>query len=501
MELARRVRWPGRGRTAAPPETAAVDDPDGAPRPRPRPRRTSRDWVVDSLLFGLAVFFWAWTWRSAPLYYVDSIPGWMVTIDPWVGAVGCLALWWRRRFPILLGVAMVTVLMLAATGLGAALVVVLNVAVHRNWLPATLVTALHVVPSLLFGYQNPPPGVTRWAYLTLILLMYLVPLGWGIAVRARRQLIANLRREVDRAREEHRQRLAGARRAERERIAREMHDVLAHRISLISVHAGALAYRTAQADAGAGAPLGAAEVGGAIKVIRDNARQALVELGDVLAVLRPERGDRNGVGNGVEQRKRGDRHGFEQPDPEVGTADQEVATADQWVSDRSAPQPRLADIFRLVQEAQVAGQRVAFEMVCAPGAAESLRPAMQRTVYRTVQEGLTNARKHAGQTEVTVRVEIEPGTGIVATITNPLPSPPLPSPPLSSPPLSAPSALSAPGAGGRPTESSAQVAVDLPGAGAGLTGLAERLALDGGTIEHGVVGGTFRLRTRLPWPA
>ncbi|WP_159079568.1 sensor histidine kinase [Plantactinospora sp. BC1] len=402
---------------------------------------------MDSVLFGLAVLYGVWTWRSAPLHYVDTIPGWMITIDPWVGAVGCLTLWWRRRFPILLGIAMVLIMALAATGLGAALVMVLTVAVHRNWLPATLVTVLHLVPSLLFGYENPPPGVTRGAYMTLILLMYLVPLGWGIAVRARRELIANLRREVDRARDEHRQRLAGARRAERERIAREMHDVLAHRISLISVHAGALAYRTTQADAGAGVPLKPGEVGGAIEVIRDNARQALVELGDVLAVLRPERGDRNG-GSG--------------PDPETGTAERSA-------SHRSAPQPRLADIFRLVQEAQAAGQRVAFEMVCAPGAAESLRPAVQRTVYRTVQEGLTNARKHAGRAEVTVRVEVDPGTGVVATISNPLPSP--------------------------------RAAADLPGAGAGLTGLAERLALDGGTIEHGVVGGTFRLSTRLPWPA
>lgn len=440
MWLVRRVWWPSRVRPGAGtpggnPAPAPVDD-GGTPH-----RRTVRDWAVDLVLFGVALLFWAWTWRSDPMYYVDSIPDWMYTVDPWLGAIGCLALWWRRRFPILLGVGTVLMLMLASTGFGVALIAVLTVAVHRNWLPAVLVTALHLVPALSFGYAHPPPGVTRWAYVTMILLMYLVPLGWGIAVRARRQLIANLRREVDRERQEHRHRLAGARRAERERIAREMHDVLAHRISLISVHAGALAYRTAQADAGAGAPLGATEVGGAIEVIRDNARQALVELGDVLAVLRPELGDRNGG----------------EPGPEAGTAD------------RSAPQPRLADIFRLVQEAQSAGQRVAFEMVCAPGAAESLRPAVQRTVYRTVQEGLTNARKHAGRTEVTVRVEVDPAVGVVATISNPLPSQ-------------------------RP-------AGDVPGAGAGLTGLAERLALDGGTIEHGVVGGTFRLSTRLPWPA
>ncbi|MEU6207746.1 histidine kinase [Micromonospora musae] len=422
------------------------------PRPELR-RRTARDWFVDAVLFGIAVAHWAWTWHTTPLHHVDSIPGWMHTIDPWVGAVACLSLWWRRRYPVALGIAMFVVLMLAATGLGAALVVVLTVAVHRNWLPAALITGIQLLPSLAFGYENPPPGVTRWAYVTLICLMYLVPLGWGIAVRARRQLIANLRREVDRERRDQQQRLDGARRAERERIAREMHDVLAHRISLISVHAGALAYRTAQADAGEGAALNATEVGGAIEVIRDNARQALTELGDVLAVLRTSVEDDTGPESG-EPHQDGPR-----PPRDEGRAQP---------AGRRAPQPRLADLGRLVSEAQAAGQRVRFEFVCAPGAAESLQPALQRTVYRTVQEGLTNARKHAGQAEVAVRVEVTPATGIVATVSNPLPP--------------------------------ERTAATIPGAGAGLTGLAERLAIDGGVIEHGVTDGTFRLTTRLPWP-
>ncbi|MET7751968.1 histidine kinase [Micromonospora sp. NPDC005367] len=425
------------------------------PRPETR-RRTARDWLVDAVLFGVAVGHWAWTWHTTPLHHVDGIPGWMHTIDPWVGAVACLSLWWRHRYPVALGIAMFGVLMVAATGLGAALVIVLTVAVHRNWLPATLITGIQLLPSLAFGFENPPPGVTRWAYVTLICLMYLVPLGWGIAVRARRQLIANLRREVERERRDHQRRLDGARRAERERIAREMHDVLAHRISLISVHAGALAYRTAQADAGAGIAPNAAEVGGAIEVIRDNARQALVELRDVLAVLRTSAKD--------------DR------EPDIGDLHSEGGDGDPPHRDedrgepvgRSAPQPRLADIGRLVSEAQAAGQRVRFEFVCAPGAAESLQPAVQRTVYRTVQEGLTNARKHAGQAEVAVRVEVTPATGIVTTVSNPLPPD--------------------------------RTAATIPGARAGLTGLAERLAIDGGVIEHGVADGTFRLTTRLPWP-
>ena len=116
---------------------------------------------------------------SAPLHYVDAVPDWMHTVDPWVGATACLALWWRRRYPLGLAVAMVLVLALAVTGFGAALIAVLTVAVHRNWLPAALVTALHLLPSLLFGYENPPPGVARWAYVTLVCLMYLVPLAGG----------------------------------------------------------------------------------------------------------------------------------------------------------------------------------------------------------------------------------------------------------------------------------------------------------------------------------
>jgi signal transduction histidine kinase len=205
-----------------------------------------------------------------------------------------------------------------------------------------------------------------------------------------------------------------------------MHDVLAHRVSLISVHAGALSYRTTQADAGSGRPLDPAEVGQAIDVISDNARHALVELREVLSVLRD--GD---------------------------------APLDE------PPQPRIADIARLVGEARAAGQRVAYEPGAADGA-DGLPPAVQRTVYRAVQEGLTNARKHAPGAAVEVTVAGSPGDEVVATVTNPLTSP--------APPT-------------------------LPGAGAGLAGLAERVALDGGTVEHGVRGDAFRLRARIPWPA
>ncbi|MEH1099908.1 sensor histidine kinase [Micromonospora sp. CPCC 205561] len=396
---------------------------------RGRAPRTLRDWLVDGLLFGASVLVGLSVWDGYPPFYADAVPAWMLTVDPWVGAASCLALWWRRRFPMALAVALVPALVVSGTSVGATMVAVLTVAVSRDWLPASLVTAAYLAPAVTFGALHPTPGASAGLSVVTVAMMYLVPLGWGMATRARRQLIATLRRDAEREREEHRRRLTDARRGERARIAREMHDVLAHRISLLSVHAGGLAYRTAQADAGVGRPLDAAEIGQAVEVIREAAVRALDELGEVLAVLRTSTGDDE--------------------------------------QERVAPQPRLSDVPRLVAEARAAGQRVSFEMVCAPGAAESLRPATQRTVYRTVQEGLTNARKHAPGAQVAVRVDAAPEVGVVATVVNPLSGTP---------------------AGG------------LPGTGEGLAGLAERVALDGGTIEHGVAEGSFRLTARLSWP-
>jgi signal transduction histidine kinase len=319
-------------------------------------------------------------------------------------------------------------MMVADSALGASLVMVLTVAVHREWPRAAAVTAAYLVPTTLFTYTNPQPGLARWPGVVLTALLYLVPLGWGLAVQARRQLVVSLRRDAERERDEHRRKLADARRAERERIAREMHDVLAHRVSLISVHAGALTYRTNQADAGTGRPLDPAEVRQAIDVINDNARHALVELRDVLSVLRDGDGGRDG--------------------------------------DPQGPQPVLADLDRLVGEARSAGQRVSYHSTL--DGADALPPSVQRTIYRAVQEGLTNARKHAPAARTSVRVTAARNRDVVVTVSNPVP-------------VDAPAGI--------------------PGAGAGLTGLAERVALDGGTVEHGVTGGAFRLSARIPWPA
>lgn len=411
-------------RWALPGELAALDGGRAG-------RRTVRDWVVDTALFGFAVLWWAQetaTLAAGPdPAYAELIPDWMLTIDPWAGAAGCLALWWRRRFPLGVAVGLILVLVVSSSGTGAVLVSIFTVAVHRGWVKAVPVMAVSMVQGVFFSLVWQPSDLPGVAFTVFIVLLFAAPLAWGMVVRFRRQLLISLRRDAQREREEHARRLVEARRAERERIAREMHDVLAHRISLLSVHAGALAYRTAQASAGAGEALTGTEVTEAVRVIRDNAHQALVDLGEVLSVLRAD---------GPEQAGR-------------------------------QPPPLLDDLPRLVAEAQAAGQRVSLDLAGLAERGAPLRLQEQRTVYRVVQEGLTNARKHAPDTPVAVRVAGAPGSDLEVAVTNPLPD--------------------------------GLAAAGIPGAGAGLAGLAERVALDGGSLAHGAENGSFRLAAQLPW--
>jgi signal transduction histidine kinase len=105
----------------------------------------------------------------------------------------------------------------------------------------------------------------------------------------------------------------------------------------------------------------------------------------------------------------------------------------------------------------------------APGA-EDMPPALGRTAYRIVQEGLTNARKHAPAAAVEVRVTGEPGADLVLEVAS------------------------------RRAVGDAAPREPLPGSGTGLIGLAERVALGGGTLQHGPEdGGDFVLRATLPW--
>ena len=207
--------------------------------------------------------------------------------------------------------------------------------------------------------------------------------------------------------------------AERTRIAREMHDVLAHRISLLSLHAGVLEFRPdAPPD----------EVARAAGVIRACAHQALEDLRTVIGVLRDES---DGAG----------------PEP---------------------PQPTLAALPGLLEESRAAGMRVRADVGLPDLAA--VPDVIGRHALRIVQEALTNARKHATDAPVELRLDGAPGRGLTIEVRNPVPA-------------------------------LATAEPKIPGTGAGLLGLAERAALSGGRLEHGPdEQGQFRLHAWLPWP-
>ncbi|WP_435112415.1 sensor histidine kinase [Nocardiopsis synnemataformans] len=397
-------------------------------------RRGPRGWVLDALLFLGAALTWAYYLLAYSGGLYAYVPSWLVLPDLALGAVACLALWWRRGHPLGVGVLLCLVQAVSSSAVGALAVALINLAVRRPWRQAAVVAMAAVLLGLPWIVMVPPTRGDSIAVLVIATLFISGSMGWGVAIRTRRQLIERLRADVRREREERGRRLAAARTEERQRIAREMHDVVAHRMSLLSVHAGALAYRIERAERGEAPPLENAELGAAVRVIRDNAHQALEELGGVLSVLRAA-------------------------DTAPGRDEDHAGTA--------APQPpALADVTRLVEEAVRAGQRVRSAYDVPEGAEPPGQ--VRRTAYRLVQEGLTNTRKHAPGARVDVRISGAPGHGLEVSVVNPLP------------------------VGVAPAE--------IPGVGAGLTGLSERVALDGGTLRHGPEDGVFRLLAALPWP-
>jgi signal transduction histidine kinase len=382
-------------------------------------RRTVRDWAVDAFTFCGAALIGLVVLGIAKRY--EPISQGAEALDLALGALACLSLWWRRRFPLAVAWLAVPAQALSTSAVGAGAVIVGNLALRVTWRRSIVVLCVFAVSAVSGIAFLPSHRHEGWGDAAIVLAYYLVFFAWGGMLRARRSWLIAVRKEAERERADHARRLAEARRREREAIAREMHDVLAHRISLLSVHAGALAYRTSRPD---GPELSRAEVAASAQIIRDNGHQALEELQEVLRVLRAD-------------------------------------------DQSTAPQPRMVDLPNLVDEARASGQSVAVRDEV--GAADTLRPNLQRTVYRVVQEGLTNARKHAPGAPVTVRLTGAPGDALIVEVGNPLPAHATPA--------------------------------HIPGAGAGLVGLAERVELDGGRLDHGSADGAFTLRARLPWPA
>ncbi|MFE7985314.1 sensor histidine kinase [Streptomyces cellulosae] len=349
-------------------------DPDASPSGR-RPRRTARDWVVDFSCFLLAVLIGLV--GAEALRDNTELPHAVAVLDQVLGALSCAAVWLRRRRPFGLAAAMVPVGFLSETSGGVAIIALFTLAVHRPLRYVAWVAGAQLALVPLYFWWRPDPDLPYAAAVVLLLVLTVATVGWGMFVRSKRQLMLSLRDRARRAETEARLRAEQAQRLAREAIAREMHDVLAHRLTLLSVHAGALEFRPdAPRD----------EIARAAGVIRESAHEALQDLREIIGVLRA--GDSEDAGR---------------------------------------PQPTLAALDTLVAESRQAGMTVTLDQRVTDAA--SVPASVGRTAYRIVQEALTNARKHAPGAEVTVSVAGGPGEDLTVRVRNPPPEgdvPPVP---------------------------------------------------------------------------
>ena len=235
--------------------------------------------VVGSLALG-ALLLWLGDAMADPS---PTVP-W--SVDAALGTLACLSLWWRRRWPLGLAVALTPVGAVSAMTTAAVVVAVFNVAVHRRTLVAVAVAAANLAAvTVYFAIQN-EPRFDLWVDFVVRGGMLAAAVGWGLFARAQRQLVASLRDRAVRLEEDQHLRVDQARLTERTRIAREMHDVLGHRLSLVSLHAGVLEVRTDARPE---------EVSTAAGVIRANAHEAMQELRAVILPFEVAQPDRTAV--------------------------------------------------------------------------------------------------------------------------------------------------------------------------------------------------------------
>jgi signal transduction histidine kinase len=325
--------------------------------------RSRRDWIVDSALFLFAAVLAITTGLTGTR---QGLHGPLLVINVIGGVVACLALWWRRRWPLGLGLASLPLLAVTSSAGPAGVIILYTVAAYRRWQLAFLVAAAQVALLPLERAINSQGNSLTVYYLTGTLGPAVV-VAWGMFRRSRRQA---QRERARRAEAEEQLRVEQIRYAERTRIAREMHDVLEHRISLLSLHAGALEFRP-------DAP--PEEVARAAAVIRASAHQALEDLRAVIGVLR-------------------DTTDGQGPQP---------------------PQQTLAALPGLLEESRAAGMRIHAEIRLPDLAA--VPDTIGRHALRIIQEALTNARKHATSAPVKLRLDGGPGDGLAIEVRNPSP--------------------------------------------------------------------------------
>lgn len=365
---------------------------------------------------GLAALIGALAWSELAIWQWREVRTWF-WLDLALGLTCLVIVWWRRRHPVLVVTVITLATAVSGSAGGPATLALFSLATRRRWREIVPLAVLSFLAGVVLTALGPTSDVDAVIVFPLIAAIVGFTIGWGMYVGSRRELLQSLRDRARTAETEQAARVARARTAERARIAREMHDVLAHRISLVTMHAGALTYRS---------DLEPAQVRQTAGLIRSTAHQAMVELREVLGVLREDAGDAH-------------------PD---------------------RPQPDASDLPALLEEARDGGMHL---LVHAEDVDLGLvPPTVGRTAYRLVQEALTNARKHAPDTLVQVRLSGRPGETLEISVRNRLPL---------------------------------GTVVAVPTSGLGLIGLRERAALAGGTLRHRLEHDSFVLEGALPWPA
>jgi signal transduction histidine kinase len=346
--------------------------------------------------------------------YLQGEIGWLrLIIDVLIGALACVLNPILLRRPLPVAMIMVALAAISPAATPPATLAVLVVAQRRPLQDAIGVAILGVIAHAIQGLLRPPGGLSYGWWLILDVVAHAALVAIGAMMQARTNLLASLVLRAQRAEEEQERRIAEARAAERARIAREMHDVLAHRLSLVATYAGALEFR---ADA---SPEKRAQAAG---VIRAGIQQALDELREVITALREDSDDHDGRG----------------------------------------PQPTAADLPQLIEECRSAGTDVTLQGSLTE--LSGLPPMSDRAAYRLIQEGLTNARRHAPGQPVTLTVSASGADTALIEIRNQT-------------------------MGSRSVPSNG---------GAGIIGMTERVRLAGGLLENGSDNGEFYLRTALP---
>jgi signal transduction histidine kinase len=395
--------------------------------------------VTVSVLTGIGALTAATIWGQA----AGDTTSTLLILDVAVGLAACALLPVLLRWPVPGAIALAVLAALSPAATPAATYATLHVALRRPFAVAAAVGGAGVVAHLIRGIWRPMGSLPYAWWVVLVIAAEAALVGWGQLSQARQALLNSLRERACRAEAEQARHVAEARAAERASIAREMHDVLAHRLSLLATYAGALEYRP---DA---PPEQLARAAG---VVRASTHQALDELREVISVLRDD-------------------------DSTAGIR----------------PQPGLSDLGALVVEAREAGTPV--DMADRIAQARDLPGALGRTAYRIVQEGLTNARKHAPGQPVRLLLDGRPGDQLLVELTNPVGLPVSVGP-------SIPAGSAAPDGAVGGLTAPAQPPLGGSGTGTGLIGLTERARLTGGELDHGIsADGQFRLRASLTWPA